>query len=49
MVRWKLGSVDLAMYRPNGKGKADEGRWNGLTERDLLLFVRILDLVCSLV
>ena len=48
MMRWKLGSVDLAEYRPNGKGKAEEGRWNGLTERDLLALVRFSNLVCSL-
>ena len=24
MMRWKLGSVDLAEYRPNGKGKGEE-------------------------
>ena len=37
MVRWKLGSVGLPMSRPNGKGEAEEGRWNGLTERDMLV------------
>ena len=49
MMQWKLGSVDLADYRPNGKGKGEEGRWNKLTEHDLLVLVRVSYLVCSLV
>lgn len=36
------------MYRPNGKGEAEEGRWNGLTERDMLVLMRFSDLLCSL-
>ena len=49
MVRWKLDSVGSATYRPNGKGKAEEGRRNGLTKRELLVLGRLSDLVCSLV
>ena len=49
MVRWRLDSVGLPTYGPNGKDKAEEGGRNGLTERDLLVLVRFADVVYSLV
>ena len=32
MVRRKLGSVDLRMCHPNGKGRGERGKWKGLAE-----------------